>query len=245
MKDLTSVIEKVKKLEKDYEFISQQQDHNTSEVIETYLNWYSAASILFDSCGLSLNDYYLNKFKSVDNARNGYGLYDNFKSIKSPYDVLINRIESMRARNENCISKEKIFIVHGHDDEMKFKITNYVSVELNLHPVILNDCPNEGMTVIEKFEKYSEDISFAIILLSPDDVGGKNIDDLKGRARQNVIFEFGYFVAKLGRKNVCAVYRNEIEKPSDIDGVLYVPFDDNWKYNLLRELKNAGLSIMN
>ena len=225
---------------KDYEIISQQQDRNKINVINTYLKWHSAALILFDSYGLNHNDYYLKKFISVNNDGNGYVLYDNFKSIKSSFDVLINRIENMEIRT---ISNNKVFIVHGHDNVMKLEVANYILSELKLQPIILNECPNKGKTVIEKFEEYSKDVSFAIVLLSPDDVGGINKDDLKGRARQNVIFEFGYFVSKLGREKVCALYKYEIEKPSDIDGVLYIPFDGNWKFSLLKELKNAGIPV--
>lgn len=240
MKDLTTEIAKVKELLRGYENISQQQDHNKRNVIDAYINWHSAALVLFDSYGIPPEDPYLKNFVSVNNRGNGYVLYDNFKSIKSSFDVLINRIENMEV---SSISSNKVFIVHGHDNVMKLEVANYISSELKLQPIILNDCPNKGKTVIEKFEEYSKDVCFAIVLLSPDDVGGINKDDLKGRARQNVIFEFGYFVSKLGREKVCALCKDEIEKPSDINGVLYIPFNNNWKFNLLKELKIAGIPV--
>ena len=140
-------------------------------------------------------------------------------------------------------NNKNIFIVHGHDKEMKLEVKDYVSSDLDLNPIVLNDLPNQGRTIIEKFEFYSKTTEFAIILLSPDDIGGKGIDSLQKRARQNVLFEFGYFVSMLGRDKVFALLKDEVEKPSDIDGVLYIPFNNDWKFNLLKELKNAGAPV--
>jgi len=101
------------------------------------------------------------------------------------------------------------------------------------------------MTVIEKIEKYS-DVDFAVVLLTPDDIGGKKGDaDLQPRARQNVILELGYFISKLSRANVCALKKGDVETPSDFAGVVYTPMDEagGWKLTLARELKAAGISI--
>ena len=85
------------------------------------------------------------------------------------------------------------------------------------------------------------------MLLTPDDVGAvKDREaDLRPRARQNVVFEFGYFIGKLGRERVCALVKGDIERPSDSDGILYVPLDDNdgWKLQLLKELKAGGFVV--
>lgn len=117
---------------------------------------------------------------------------------------------------------------------------------MELKPVVLHEQPNEGRTIIEKFEDYT-DVRFAVVLLTPDDVGGlqDNAGDTKPRARQNVIFEFGYFIGKLGRERVCALVKGNVEKPSDYDGVLYIQLDDSegWKMRLVRELKSAGYNI--
>ena len=109
--------------------------------------------------------------------------------------------------------------------------------------VVLREQPNEGRTVIEKFEDYS-DVGFAVVLLTPDDVGGKSASELLPRARQNVIFELGYFLAELGRNRVCALHVPALEIPSDYP-VLYVPFDEKggWRFELAKELRAAGLSI--
>ncbi|RFN60349.1 TIR domain-containing protein [Marixanthomonas ophiurae] len=148
---------------------------------------------------------------------------------------------------EKNISKNKkeIFIVHGHDNELKEKVARFLE-KLNLKPIILHEQVNEGLTIIEKFEKHSS-VQFAIILMTPDDLGNslKNKDSLNYRARQNVILELGYFLGKLGRNKVCALMKGDIEKPSDYDGVIYIAIDpsDGWKLLLSRELKNVGIEF--
>lgn len=117
---------------------------------------------------------------------------------------------------------------------------------MELEPVILHEQPNKGRTIIEKFEEHA-DVRFAVVLLTPDDVGAvkDRKSDLLPRARQNVVFEFGYFIGRLGRDRVCALAKGDIERPSDSDGILYVPMDDNdgWKMRLLRELKTADFDV--
>ncbi|QDT84602.1 TIR domain-containing protein [Gimesia chilikensis] len=136
-----------------------------------------------------------------------------------------------------------VFIVHGHDSELKVTVARFLE-HLKLTPIILHEKPNGGNTIIEKFECYS-DVEFSIVLLTPDDVGAAKSEksDLKKRARQNVIFEFGYFIGKLGRDRVCALYCDDIELPSDYDGVLYIKVDSEgaWKTKLAQEFVRANL----
>ena len=114
---------------------------------------------------------------------------------------------------------------------------------MGLEAVILHEQANNGKTIIEKFEENS-DVSFAIILMSPDDLGKQKCAvDLNPRARQNVIFELGYFMGKLGRSKVCALVKDSVEKPSDIAGVLYIDFNNGWKLELAKELKTSGFEI--
>lgn len=138
----------------------------------------------------------------------------------------------------------KIFIVHGHDDGLKQKVARILE-KLKLSPIILHEEANEGKTIIEKLEKHA-DVGFAAILLTPDDVGRNKKDDSdKPRARQNVVLELGYFIGKLGRKNVCALHARDVELPSDLSGIVYVPIgeDDAWQYTLAREIKVAGIDV--
>ena len=141
----------------------------------------------------------------------------------------------------------EVFIVHGHDDGAKANVARFVE-HLGIKPIILHEQPNRGLTIIEKIEKYSRNAGFAIVLLTPDDIGALNDnsnDESNTRARQNVVFELGYFMGKLGRERVCPLFKGEIEKPSDIDGIVYVPMDnaDGWQLKLAKEMKQAGLPI--
>ena len=98
---------------------------------------------------------------------------------------------------------------------------------------------------MEKIETYG-DVGFAVVVLAPDDVGrAKESPDLHDRARQNVILELGYFVGRLGRSRVCALHKGTVELPSDILGVVYVPYSDDggWRVQLARELRAAGFTF--
>lgn len=139
-----------------------------------------------------------------------------------------------------------IFIVHGHDNEAKQEVARFIE-KLGLTVVILHEQPNKGMTVIEKLIHYSKSVGFAIILLTPDDIGylkGEQ-ESVENRARQNVVLELGYFVGKIGRERVCTLLKNSTELPSDFNGVLYVPMDTSgtWKLDLAKELQECNFQI--
>ena len=135
--------------------------------------------------------------------------------------------------------KKKIFIVHGHDNEVKLEVARFIE-KIGLEPIILHEQVNSGMTVIEKIEKYS-DVEFGIVLYTPCALGYVKVKkkEKKARARQNVVFEHGYLIGKLGRNNVCALVKGDIELPNDISGIVYIQLDSNgsWKIPLAKELK--------
>jgi len=141
-------------------------------------------------------------------------------------------------------SKE-VFIVHGQNEGIKNTVARYIE-QLELKPIILHEQPNKGRTIIEKFEDYS-DVSFAIVLLTADDFGcdkeSYKSNNWENRARQNVIFELGFFFGKLGRQKVCALYEEGVKIPSDVDGIIYISFKDNWEIKVARELKASGINI--
>ena len=145
---------------------------------------------------------------------------------------------------DNELESRKVFVVHGHDNEMKEAVARFLE-RIDFEPIILHEQANVGDTIIEKFERNS-DVCYAVVLLSPDDVGAARNKpaELQPRARQNVVFELGYFIGRLSRARVCPLVRGPLESPSDIHGVAYVPFDgENWKIHLVKELKYLGFSI--
>lgn len=141
-------------------------------------------------------------------------------------------------------SNKKIFLVHGHDNHIKEKVARFLEKN-DFEAVILHEKASGGRTIIEKIEAHS-DVGFAIILLTPDDVGkAKNEDVLQSRARQNVVLELGYFMGKLGRNKVCAFKSNELEIPTDFSGVIWNQLDSTgaWKHVLSKELREAGYDL--
>lgn len=135
----------------------------------------------------------------------------------------------------------KVFIVHGHDGELKEAIAHIVEQQ-NIEAIILSNKTNEGKTIIEKIEHYSN-VSAAICLFTADDKGKvKSEKSLNARARQNVVFETGYFMGKLGRNRVVIVSENDVELPSDMNGMVYTNKTD-WKVDVLKELKAMGFAI--
>ena len=145
---------------------------------------------------------------------------------------------------QGSINKRKIFVIHGHDESARESVARFLE-KLELRPVVLHEEPNKGRTIIEKFEAHA-DVGFAVVLLTPDDVGKPtNGDELKPRARQNVILELGFFIGQLGRDRVCPFVKGDVETPSDYDGVVYTKLDDSggWKTKLIQELKAAGYDI--
>lgn len=157
-----------------------------------------------------------------------------------PPPEIVRKIEESQK-----ISDKTVFIVHGRDEETKQTVARFLE-KLGLKVVILHERGNSGLTIIEKLAKHSV-VAYAVVLLTADDVGAMKTAEqtLHNRARQNVVFELGYFMAKLGRENVCVIQRGDIELPSDSDGILYIPYDpsEGWKLLLARELKDAGLDV--
>lgn len=140
----------------------------------------------------------------------------------------------------------KVFIVHGHDDGLKNAVARFVT-RVGLTPVILHELPNRGRTIIEKFIDHS-DVGFAIVLLTPDDKGASaaaSSEEFSFRARQNVVMELGFFLGRLGRERVAAIYDERVEMPSDYRGVLFLPYDKTgmWQHLLVKEIKAAGIPV--
>ena len=152
-----------------------------------------------------------------------------------------NQEESMGEK-----ASQKVFTVHGHDEAAKHAVARFIE-RLGLEAIILDEQSGGLQAIIDKFEEQAEDIVFAIILLTPDDVGAAKAkqNEFQPRARQNVILELGYFIGKLNPNQVCLLYKEGVELPSGIRDVAYVPMDsaDDWKLKLSQGMRKAGLPV--
>jgi predicted nucleotide-binding protein len=143
----------------------------------------------------------------------------------------------------------KVFVVYGHDTTARTQLEAML-LRWNIEPLILDQLPSEGQTIIEKLENYTQQAHYAIILTTPDDEGhpANKPDEKQYRARQNVVLELGMLLSKLGRSKVAILIKGQknMEKPSDISGLMYIPFIDNvedGKTQLYKELCSAGFQI--
>ncbi|CAI9411109.1 hypothetical protein CCAJJPOJ_01698 [Lelliottia sp. T2.26D-8] len=186
--------------------------------------------------------------------------------VKTPPQMILNPAEQQALKrtsqevdssyhqvgfsNQNPIitrNKRKVFIVHGRDNEAKQEVARFIS-DLGLEPIVLHEQASQGRTIIEKIERYTNDADFALVLYTACDHGRGAYETKvspRNRARQNVVFEHGYLMAKLGRENVCALVKGDIETPNDISGVVYVSLDSSggWKISVMTELKSCGYDL--
>lgn len=146
---------------------------------------------------------------------------------------------------ETPMDKSKVFIVHGHDKQARLEVTIFIK-SLGLKDIVLDEQASSGKTIIEKIEDYTN-VGFGIVLYTPCDLGASQEEKelLKPRARQNVVFEHGYLMGKIGRENVCALVKGDIEKPTDIAGVVYISMDEGggWKLAVAKEMRSSGYDV--
>jgi len=155
--------------------------------------------------------------------------------ITSPPTEKGKKLEAMRSKN--------VFVVHGRDKTPAYELARLLEREFRLETTLLQEQPHRGRTLIEKLEAYS-DVGYAFVIVTPDDVGALKGEPLKERPRQNVVLEWGHFIAKLGRKRTCILLKGNIELPSDMHGVGYHRFHESVEdvfLKIKRELKSAGI----
>lgn len=169
---------------------------------------------------------------------------DDFIEGAIGYKKALIASQSRKTQSRDA-TPSKIFIVHGHDESAKNKAARFVE-RLGFEAIILHEKASSGRTIIEKIEHYS-DVGFAIVLYTPDDIGNvkSESENLNVRARQNVVFEHGYLIGKLGRENVSALVYGKLELPNDIGGVVYINLDEAsaWQLQLAKEMKHSGYNI--
>ena len=253
------------RIDKGQHLVNQQilSEHDLEEAKAEFNNWskYNEELLLrlFDNPAMAdqYTDFYGGLYSTIANFSDKIGYYkrdfthriNRLKGILEQLELIpepfANSTHSPAVESAIANSNE-VFIVHGHDETFKSGVARFVE-QLGLEVIILEEKPGGGRTIIEKFEKYASNTGFAIVLLTPDDVGAPKDKpgDLKPRARQNVIFEIGYFFKGLGRGRVCAMSREGVEFPSDLNGVSYVALDSGgaWKLKLFREMEEVGLPV--
>ena len=156
------------------------------------------------------------------------------------------KIQPRQSVPEVRTMSKKVFIVHGHDNEAILEMARTLEKD-DFEAIILREQPDGGLTIIEKIEQYT-DVDFAVVLYTQCDLGrakAMTVEQERYRARQNVVFEHGYLIGKLGRDHVCALVKGDVETPGDISGVVYVPMDEHgaWKMRLARNMQDIGLPV--
>jgi predicted nucleotide-binding protein len=184
-------------------------------------------------------------------------LADKLKVIGNAFSHSLVNIDTLRTTRTTLLrvlkaveaESRKVFIVHGRDEALRKAVQSFLH-QVGLDDVVLSEALNQGRTIIVKFDEEARACGYAIVLCSPDDVGGlkaagKAVPALAPRARQNVILELGYFVALLDRRHVFVLMAGSVEMPSDFSGVVYESYDkaDNWKRRLADELSAVGFYI--
>ena len=169
-----------------------------------------------------------------------------FKECKSQLQEITSKSEAPTPNKpQTPMDKSKVFIVHGHDDAAKEAVARFVE-KIGFEAIILHEQASSGKTIIEKIEEYTN-VGFGIVLYTPCDLGASQEEKelLKPRARQNVVFEHGYLMGEIGRENVCALVKGNIETPNDISGVVYIKMEGEkeWKYKVADEMKESGYNV--
>ena len=158
-------------------------------------------------------------------------------------------IAVLSGENVTAIHNRKVFVVYGHDTNARTQLEAMLR-RWDLEPLILDQLISSGQTIIEKLEEYTQQANFGIVLATPDDIGYPKNDETKKqyRVRQNVVLELGMLLSRIGREKVAILLSQAetMEKPSDIDGLIYIPFKDNveeTKLSLAKEMQNNGYSL--
>ncbi|MCJ7721087.1 nucleotide-binding protein [Candidatus Bathyarchaeota archaeon] len=222
---------------------------------ENYVNKYNLLLKDLQSLGFFKEMKFIEQVPFSDQAfDSGFTKHEQAKlrEVTNESNSLLQKVKLLLSppksdnRMNNQVRSNKIFVIHGHDNEMKSDVTQTLQ-KLDLDPLILHEKPNSEQTLIEKISDYAH-VSFAVVLLSPDDLAypeQKTPEEAKYRAKQNVIFELGYFLGLLGKQNVIAIYRKkkDFEIPNNYNGVLWIEYKTGWYFELIRELQAANFDV--
>lgn len=223
-----------------------------NHLISHYYNIDNAKMIYLISTYLISQTSDIQKLKNLQKSINhcNITMFENLDFRNELYKEINKKINNIRKAPKSQSmdtnsQKKKLFIVHGHNKLFLEEIKNFF-LKNNYHPIVLNEKIAGGSyTLIEKLERNSENIGLVVVLFTSDDIGKKNTsnEQFSPRARQNVVFEMGYFMGKIGRDNVLVISDDESKAYfSDISGISYIPFE-NWKIRLTMELRAKNYII--
>jgi predicted nucleotide-binding protein len=222
----------------------------TSEELEEEYS-YSSLSISMSRYEKSIGEKIADRFKNIDTRIHRLdSIIERLELI--PLNSALTIATSSFATESLMHKSKKVFVVHGHDEKSKTNLEVFLH-EIGLEPVVLHRQADEGLTIIEKFEKHG-DVGYAFILLTPDEIAYLSSEENKPdgerlkeyRARPNVIFEFGYFIGRLGRSKVCCLHTGSVKLPSDVSGVIYKSYQTSIEevaYSIIKDLKAAGYTV--
>jgi len=193
-------------------------------------------------------DRHMSYIETFLKKKDFYYIKSNFDAIREVDFPDIRKVIYDLPKGEKTserIMSNKVFIVHGRSHKPMRELKAILK-EFGLKPIVLHEQASGSLTVVEKLEKYS-DVGYAFVILTPDDIGSSSDAVFTSpRARQNVVLEFGYFIGLLSRDMVCCLYKGEVELPSDMHGIVYIPFKDSVEEArdiIIKELKEAGYKI--
>ena len=235
-------LEQLSQLNRDF---ANWDDYNEELIKQAFNNQYSEYYYEYSRVNqtLGLFDY----MKGVNTDSPQYKISEAKHRIENSITILKRLIEKLPIIDqENSVKQIQMpdktffnsgFLVHGHNDVLKFEVARYIEKELKRKVIILHEQANKGQTIIEKFENNST-VDFAVALWTADDVGkAKTEPDYQDRARQNVVFETGFFIGALGRQNVIILVEKGVEMTSDYSGVVFISLSGNWKDDLRKEIE--------
>lgn len=218
-----------------------KRQFTTEQLSDEYSHWIGIGSILMHetSLGEKIGDLH----KDIDDKVHRLdSIVERLELI--PVSDQVKAATSSTSKPKRTIDRNKVFIVHGHDNEAKLEVARFIE-KIGFEPIILHEQASGSKTIIEKIETYS-DVGFGVVIYTPCDLGAKSSDtaNFNGRARQNVVFEHGFLMGKLGRPNVCPLVKGSVETPNDISGIVYTSMDStNWQLELANELRTAGYAV--
>lgn len=199
------------------------------------------------TCGVPVIILSIFGFRELQAERGSFPKNVYFRTKPWNSHELVTLVRTIAIRNEEPNRDiPEVFVVHGRDMGFKAMVARFLE-HMGLRPIILDEQASKGRAILQKFVDHS-DVCAAVVILTGDDKGGlkgTKVREQRTRPRQNVVFELGFYIAKLGSERVVALYEEGVELPSDYAGIAYVPIDDRggWQIAMVRELRAAGLPI--